>query len=69
MSVLYFDGSEATREHMVKERELRDAFHKIVMHAHAPQGDVKRMTRQELMQNINILEKAWRDVGWTVYYP
>jgi hypothetical protein len=53
----------------VKERELRDAMHKIVMHAHAPQGSDRRMSKEELMKNIDILEHAWRDVDWTIYYP
>lgn len=68
-AVPYFDGSYGMRGHMVKEDELRNAFHRIVQHAHAPQGSSDRMSKEDLMKHIDVLEKAWRDVGWTVYYP
>jgi hypothetical protein len=58
-----YDGDRIT------ERALRDAMQKIVQHAHAPQGAAGRMTKEELMKYIDVLEEAWRDVDWTIYYP
>jgi len=53
----------------ITELALRDAMQKIVLHAHAPQGAPDRMTKEELMKYIDVLDEAWRDVDWTVYYP
>jgi hypothetical protein len=51
------------------DRSLRDAMRKIVAHARAPQGSPERMTKEELMAQIDILDEAERDHEWTVYYP
>lgn len=56
-------------EDRINEQVLRKAMQQVVQHAHAPQGSERRLTKEELMKNIDILEKAWRDVDWTVYYP
>lgn len=55
--------------HRVDERKLRDAMRKIVVHARAPKGSHDRMTKEQLMQQIDILEAAGLDLDWTVYYP
>jgi hypothetical protein len=62
-------GNEMTDGTRVTEQELRRAMQQVVMHAHAPQNSERRLTKEELMKNIDILEAAWRDVDWTVYYP
>jgi len=49
--------------------KLRDAMRKIVDHANAPQGSHFRMTKDELMAEIKVLEQAEMDTEWTVYYP
>jgi hypothetical protein len=59
----------AYKERDVTERELRTAMQQVVQHAHAPQGSHLRLSKEDLMRQIDVLEKAWRDVEWTVYYP
>jgi hypothetical protein len=58
----------AYKERDVTERELRTAMQQVVQHAHAPQGSHLRLSKEDLMRQIDVLEKAWRDVEWTVYY-
>jgi hypothetical protein len=53
----------------VNERELREAMRKIVDHANAKPGSHFRMTKDELMVQIAVLERAEMDTEWTVYYP
>jgi hypothetical protein len=59
----------AYKERDVTERELRKAMEAIVLHAKAPQGHHHRMTKEDLMQCIEVLDKAIIDHDWTVYYP
>lgn len=56
-------------ERNVTERELRAAMRKIVDHANAEPGSYFRMTKEELMAQIAVLQKAEMDPDWTVYYP
>jgi hypothetical protein len=49
--------------------ELRRAMQKIVEHARAPQGSPSRMSKEELMKLIDVLDDAVVDPDWTVYYP
>jgi hypothetical protein len=56
-------------EQNVNEHELRKVMQQVVQHAHAPQGSHLRLSKEDLMKQIDVLEKAWRDVDWTVYYP
>jgi hypothetical protein len=56
-------------ETRITEQELRKAMQQIVQHAHAPQGSDCRLSKDDLMKQIDVLENAWRDVEWTVYYP
>lgn len=51
------------------DTKLRDAMRKIVDHAHAQPGSHFRMTKEELMDQIAVLEQAEMDPDWTVYYP
>jgi hypothetical protein len=53
----------------LSERELRDAMRKIVQHANAAKGDSDRMSKEDLMKNIDIIANAEADHDWTVYYP
>lgn len=48
---------------------LRDAMRKIVAHARAERNSSDRMTKEELMTQIDILDVAASDTDWTVYYP
>lgn len=55
--------------HYTTDGKLRDAMVKIVAHARAERNSPDRMTKEELMKQIDILDEAASDHEWTVYYP
>lgn len=58
-----------TDDKKVDESALRAAIRKIVRHAHAPLGTGDRLSKQELMELIDVIDDAEQDSEWTVYYP